>query len=88
MKKVLIIGPDRVVIHLKHCLEIVCNDKIEVVEEKNLKMSFEFLASNAESAKEAINKFVESMKEANFNKSFEPEPSKFISKPRNNFKKR
>jgi hypothetical protein len=87
MKKVIIIGSGLYPIHLKHCIDIIINHE-KNTKEKTLKMSFEFLASSAESTKEAINKFVESMKEANFNKSFEPAPSKFISKPKNNFKKR
>lgn len=87
MKKVIIIGAGLYPIHLKHCIDIIINDE-KNTKEKTLKMSFEYLASNAESTKEAINKFMESMKQANFKKSFEPEPSKFISKPKKNFKKR
>lgn len=87
MKKVIIIGSGLHPIHLKHCIDIIINDE-KNTKEKTLKMSFEFLGSTAESTQEAINKFVESWKEANFKKSFEPESSKFIGKPKNNFKKR
>lgn len=85
MKKVIIIGSGLHITQLKHCIDIVINDEKNTKEEK-LKMSFEFLASTAESTKEAINKLVECMKEAKFKESFEPEPSKFFSKPKNNFK--
>lgn len=86
MKKVTIIGSGLYPIHLKHCIDIIINDE-KNTNEKKLKMSFEFLGATSESTREAINKFVESMKQANFNKSFEPESSKFMSKPKNNFKK-
>ena len=46
------------------------------------------IIGSAKIATKAINAFLESTKEANFNVSFEPEPSKFIGKPRYNFKRR
>lgn len=87
MKKVIIIGPGLHPIHLKYCIDIVVNYERNS-NQKKLKMCCESLGTNAKIATEAINSFLESTKEANFNVSFEPEPSKFIGKPRYNFKRR
>lgn len=87
MKRVIIIGTGLHPIHLKDCIDIVINDERNS-NNKKIKMCCERVGTSAKSATEAINKFLESTKKANFNKSFEVEPSKFISKPKNNFKKR
>jgi len=71
-----------------HYLAGCTNVRLEEAKEsaKRIQDAFSFSGIAAENLKKSFCRFIETIDEFKQKESFEPQPSKFISKPKNNFR--
>lgn len=72
------------VYHLDGCTNILFEEVQEPL--KRIQNAFSFSGIVAENLKKSFYDFIETIDDFKQKESFEPQPSKFISKPKNNYK--
>lgn len=74
--------------HMERLFDCTDISFAQVEEIKEISKYFVFTGTIAENTKKSLEELIEAMKDVKPKELFDPQPSKYISKPKNNYKKR